>query len=81
LRSMGAHLTEVEVMRYPLTYTLREELERFASRIYSDSWDIPNPVFDASIEELRSWVDREYGDLDQPRADEVRFAIDIVRFS
>ena len=81
LGSMGAHLSVVEVMRYPLKFTLREELERFASRIYSDSWDIPNPVFDASVQELRTWVEHEYGDLDQPREDEVRFAIDIARFS
>ena len=78
---MGAHLKEVEVVRYPLTFTLREELDRFGSRIYSDSWDLPNPVFDASIKELRSWVEKEFGDLDQPRADEVRFAIDIAHFS
>jgi len=81
LQSIGAHLSEVEVMRYPLTFTLREELDRFASRIYSDSWDLPNPVFDASIKELRTWVEGEYGDLDGPREDEVRFAIDIARFS
>jgi SAM-dependent methyltransferase len=81
LGSMGAHLSEVEVMRYPLKFTLREELERFASRIYSDSWDIPNPVFDASVQELRTWVEHEYGNLDQPREDEVRFAIDIARFT
>lgn len=80
LGSMGAHLNEVEVLRYPLTFTLREELDRFASRIYSDSWDIPNPVFDASMKELRTWVEHEYGDLDGPRQDEVRFAIDIARF-
>jgi len=80
LGSMGADVREVEVLRYPLTFTLREEMERFAARIYSDSWDIPNPVFDASIQELRTWVENEYGDLDQPRQDEVRFAIDIARF-
>jgi SAM-dependent methyltransferase len=80
LGSLGAQLSEVEVMRYPLTFTLREELERFASRIYSDSWDIPNPVFDASMKELRTWVEGEYGDLEGPREDEVRFAIDIARF-
>jgi ubiquinone/menaquinone biosynthesis C-methylase UbiE len=81
LRSMGAHVREVEVLRYPLTYTLREELERFAGRIYSDSWDIPNPVFEVSVKELRSWAEAQYGDLDQERADEVRFAIDIAQFS
>jgi len=80
LQSLGAHLTEMEVVRYPLSFTLREELERFASRAYSDAWEIPDAIFDASLEALRSWVDHEYGDLDQLRADEVRFAIDVARF-
>jgi len=80
LRSMGAHVREVEILRYPLTFTLREELERFTSRIYSDSWDIPNPVFEASIKNLRDWVENEYDDLDKPREDEARFAIDIAHF-
>jgi ubiquinone/menaquinone biosynthesis C-methylase UbiE len=80
LQSLGAHLTEVEVIRYPLTFTLREELERFAARVYSDAWEVPVAIFETSMEELRTWVDREYGDLDQQRADEVRFVIDVARF-
>jgi len=80
LQSLGAKLSEVEVIRYPLKFTLREELDRFASRTYSDSWEIPDAIFEASIAALRKWVDEEYGDLDQERADEVRFAIDVARF-
>ncbi len=80
LRSLGAHLTKMEVIRYPLTFTLREELERFASRVYSDTWDIPSAIYDASLEELRTWVDHEYGSLDQQLEDEVRFVIDVARF-
>lgn len=80
LQSMGARLTEVEVLRYPLKFTLREELERFASRIYSDSWEIPDAIFESSLKELRTWVQHEYGDLEQQREDEVRFAIDVTRF-
>jgi SAM-dependent methyltransferase len=80
LQSMGAQVTEVEVLRYPIAFTLRDQLERIASRIYSDSWDIPDTIFEASVEELRGWVEQEYGDLTQQMQDEVRFAIDIVRF-
>jgi SAM-dependent methyltransferase len=80
LRSQGAQVTEVEVVHYPLEFTLRGELERFASRVYSDTWYIPDDIFEASIKELRAWVDDEFGNLDQPRADEVRFAIDVARF-
>jgi SAM-dependent methyltransferase len=81
LVSMGAKLREVEVLRYPLKFTLREELGRFAARVYSDSWEIPDAVFDASLNELGTWVEGEYGDLDEPREDEVRFSIDVARFS
>ena len=80
LQSLGARLTEMEVVRYPLPFTLRGELERFAARTYSDAWEIPDAIFDASLEALRTWVDHEYGDLDQPRADEVRFVIDVAHF-
>jgi ubiquinone/menaquinone biosynthesis C-methylase UbiE len=80
LRSLGAHLTQMEVIRYPLTFTLREELERFASRVNSHTWDIPDTVFNGSIEALRTWTNQEYSDLDQERADEVRFVIDAARF-
>lgn len=80
MKTMDGHWTEVEVIRYPLAFTLREELDRFASRVSSDMWDVPDAIFDASLIELRSWVSSEFGDLDEQRADDVRFVIDVVRF-
>jgi ubiquinone/menaquinone biosynthesis C-methylase UbiE len=80
LQVLGGNLTDVEVIRYPLPFTLREELERFASRVYSDAWDIPDTILDASLRELRTWVDGEFGNLDGQLEDEVRFVIDVVRF-
>ena len=81
LESLGARLTEVEVVRFPLPFTLREELGRFTSRVYSDAWHIPDDVYAASMEALRIWVVREYGDLDQLHEDQVRFVIDAARFN
>jgi ubiquinone/menaquinone biosynthesis C-methylase UbiE len=80
LQSLGARLTEMEVVRYPLRFTLREQLEHFASRTFSDAWEIPDAIFEASLEALRTWVNQEYGGLDQPRADEVRCVIDVASF-
>lgn len=80
LQSMGAELTDVDVIHYPMTYTLREDFERIESRIGSDSWAIPDDIFDASLEHLREWISQEYGDLDEPRQDELHFAIDVARF-
>jgi ubiquinone/menaquinone biosynthesis C-methylase UbiE len=82
LQGLGGHLTEVEVIRYALPFTLREELERFESRVNSDTWDIPDDIFAQSMQELRAWVESEFGDLDPDGqlTDEVRFVIDVVRF-
>lgn len=80
LQSMGAQWREVEVTRYSIQFTLREDLERFATRIYSETWDLPDDLFDASMHEVRTWAEAEFGDLDQALEDQLRFAIDVVRF-
>jgi ubiquinone/menaquinone biosynthesis C-methylase UbiE len=80
LRSLGAELTEVEAIRFTDSFNLREELGRFGSRIYSETWDLPDALFDASMQDLRAWVIAEYGSLDQEIKEEVRFLIDVARF-
>ena len=49
LGALGAHLSEVEAIRYTETFILREELDRFASRTSSETWDIPDALFDESM--------------------------------
>jgi ubiquinone/menaquinone biosynthesis C-methylase UbiE len=80
LRSLGADLSEVEAIRYTESFKLREELDRFASRISSETWDVPDALFEESMKQLRAWVTAEYGSLDQEITDEVRFFIDVARF-
>ena len=80
LRSMGATLTEVEAVRFPDRFLLSEELGRFESRVYSDTWDVPDAIYQASMKELRAWVIHEFGNLDQEITDEVRFVIHVARF-
>lgn len=80
LRSLGARVAEVDVIHYHLNFTVGGELDRLSSRVYSDTWNIPDDIFEASLKEVRAWAEQEYGDLDQPREDEIRFAIDVARF-
>ena len=81
LQGLGGHLTEVEAIRYALPFKIREELTRFASRTSSETWDIPDAIFDASLDELRTWVGGEFGSLDRQLEDRVRFVINVVRFA
>jgi ubiquinone/menaquinone biosynthesis C-methylase UbiE len=80
LRALGADLSEIEAIRFTESFNLREELERFRSRVYSETWDLPDDLFDVSMEELRAWVTAEFRTLDQEIKDEVRFLIDVARF-
>ena len=80
LLSMGARLQELEVIRFALPFTLRVELERYSGRVSSDTWSVPEEIFQESLTDLQSWVEHEYGDLDQGREDKVRFVFDIASF-
>ena len=80
LQIMGTNVMEVEVVRYTHIYTLREELERYQTRVYSDMWKIPDDIFELSVQELHAWIVGDYGSLDQKLEEEVQFAIDVVRF-
>ena len=80
LNAMGADISEVEAIRYNYPFHLREELNRFASRVYSETWDLPDAIFDASVRALYEWAAKEFGDLDQELEDSVRFFIDVARF-
>ncbi len=80
LRSLGATVSEVEVVRFSDSFTVSDELNRFESRIYSDTWDIPDAIYEASMKELRAWTNHEYRNLDQEITDEVRFLIQVASF-
>lgn len=80
LRLMGANVSEVEPARYTHSVNVRKELENFAARIYSETWDIPEAIFNESMQELQAWALREFGDLDQEIVDDVRIVIHAARF-
>jgi ubiquinone/menaquinone biosynthesis C-methylase UbiE len=80
IRDMGAQVEEVLVTRYHTSLTPVSMLDSIASRVYSDTWDIPDDIFETTIAELRAWAAMTYGDLTVPRREEHRFLLDIARF-
>jgi len=80
LRSLGATLETTEVARWHTRSTPREEIDSLASRQYSESWNIPDDVFNITLDELREWAAHEYGDLDQLFDEERRLIFDTIRF-
>ncbi len=80
LRALGARLKEVEVVRFPHIYTLREELSHYENRISSETWYVPEAIYRASLEELRLWAEREFEDLNKEHEETSRFVFDIASF-
>jgi ubiquinone/menaquinone biosynthesis C-methylase UbiE len=80
LRALGATLAEIDVTRYPNPLAPRKVIDAIAARVYSDTWDIPDDILEATLSELREWAAREYGDIDQVVQQERRFVLDVARF-
>ena len=79
-RAMGAQVQEVAAVDFAESLTAGEVLEAIASRVYSDTWDVPTDVFEATIRELRAWTAANYEDLAAPLPVERRFILDVIRF-
>jgi ubiquinone/menaquinone biosynthesis C-methylase UbiE len=80
LESLGARWTEVEAVRFPHSYNLRAELDRYEGRIFSDTWSVPEGIYQESLSELRDWATREFGDLDREIEEMSRFVFDAAYF-
>jgi ubiquinone/menaquinone biosynthesis C-methylase UbiE len=80
LRSLGAELKEIPVVEYVSTSTVRQEIDRIASRSFSHSWAIPDPVFAESLVELNTWAKKEYPDWDRPFEEKDQFILGVAVF-
>jgi ubiquinone/menaquinone biosynthesis C-methylase UbiE len=80
LESLGAHLQEVEVLRFPHSYTVRAELDRYANRVFSETWSVPEEIYQASLIELHAWVKQKFGELDAEIEEMDCFVFDIAHF-
>lgn len=79
-RAMGAQVEEVMGAEFGESMSAGEVLEAIASRVYSDTWDLPGDVFEPTIAELREWTAAHYPNLAAPHPVERRFILDVIRF-
>ncbi len=80
LKTMGAEVTQVEVVRYHRNHVVRELIDGIASRTHSHTWDVPEDVLEMSLDELRAWAVLEFGSLDKSFVEESCFILDVSHF-
>jgi ubiquinone/menaquinone biosynthesis C-methylase UbiE len=81
LGQMGAAVEQITPVRFFASVTPQSVVDGVASRVDSDSWGVPDEVFDQTLAELRAWAVAEFVDLDQPVSVERRFMLDVARFT
>jgi ubiquinone/menaquinone biosynthesis C-methylase UbiE len=80
MKTLG-HFEELPLVQYSTTSTARFELDRIADRVMSDAWQVPDEIYDITLNETREWAVREFGDLDRPVVEDRHFIAQVVRFN
>ena len=70
----------MEVVRFQHDYNVRTELDRYQRRVFSDTWSVPEAIYQASLSELGDWAMHEFGDLDREIEETNRFVFDVAYF-
>jgi ubiquinone/menaquinone biosynthesis C-methylase UbiE len=69
----------VEVARWTAPVRPAKLLDEIASRVYSETWSIPESVLAAIIPDLRTWAQTLFGDVTRDLPEEGRFSWMVVR--
>jgi len=76
LRARGLSPTESILASWEHVATPRGVVEYVAGRVWSQTWNVPDDVFDESVRQLRVWVEREYaGRMDDPITTRLSFKV------
>jgi ubiquinone/menaquinone biosynthesis C-methylase UbiE len=78
--AMGAETVELEAGRTTLPVSPQDVIDNIASRVFSDTWPVPDNVFAASLDDLRAWAAEQFSDLTAAQTVERRLLLDVIQF-
>lgn len=79
LRDRGLTVEQHTIANWKRTSTVGQTLARYASRDYSSSWSIPEPIFREANATLAAWVRQHYPDNDSPLTTAAAFTVTCAR--
>jgi ubiquinone/menaquinone biosynthesis C-methylase UbiE len=81
LQERGFQTEDELVLGWPQQVIPRKAIDAISHRYWSSSWQIPDDIFTASIERLRSWAVEYFGsEIDVAQTQERRFFISTTTF-
>lgn len=73
-------LEELRPVRWEYTTTMAEDLENIRRRLWSNTWLLPDALFDACLAQLTAWCETNYGtQMDRPLPRAAEFVIARIR--
>jgi ubiquinone/menaquinone biosynthesis C-methylase UbiE len=81
LRARGLTVTESVLASWDHVAIPREVLDYVESRTWSQTWSIPDDIFDESMRQLRAWAQSTYGaKIDTPFTTRLSFKVAVARW-
>jgi ubiquinone/menaquinone biosynthesis C-methylase UbiE len=80
LEQLGARHERVVAARVVDMVSPQSVIDHLASRVYSETWPVPDDIFKVTIDELRTWAAQRYADLNQPVNVENVLTYDVIHF-
>ena len=78
LRDRGLTPERQTIATWTRTSTVGQTLARYASRDYSSSWSIPEPIFHEANATLATWAQEHYPDNESPLTTAAAFVVTFV---
>ena len=79
LTAQGAKLDTIVAARWKSDLTIAELLTRFENQLYSRCWQVPDDIFPRAIQDLRTWAQQYFSNLNAPLSDTAQFKLLVVR--
>jgi hypothetical protein len=70
----------INAAEFTQTITVAEVMEAYSSRVYSDTWNVPDELFSTTLGELRGWAEETFADPVARHTLKRRFLLDVARF-
>lgn len=80
LNEVSRELTELPAVRWTATETYAARFASIRDRKFSDTWRVPDDIFQESIKRLHAWLLETHKDADEPRAVQKSFRLFAARF-
>ena len=76
LTDHGLQSQRIQAVTWQRSVTPRQILDNITQRLWSNTWNIPDPIFVPASQRLIAWADERYrNDMNTPRIQECRFII------